>query len=247
MSRWYLLVLLTVNVNTFSMWNLGAWASTITDNSDDELDPHIIDRCVKQIGQAHETQLDLSRMSPNTQWDRVANIDGIATVRNIHLNNNQLPPTISQHLACAKRLTCLDLSSCQLREVPDGLQHFETLIYIDLSCNKLQDISQGALPSQINSLILHSNQFEKMPFALRGLALTYLDIKNNKITTIEDGDLPENIETVDLSSNKFTSIPPPLESLAKLKILFLWNNSISSEEVGWFETKNKHNNIQIHY
>uniref|UniRef100_A0A1L8DJM7 Putative leucine-rich repeat lrr protein associated with apoptosis in muscle tissue n=1 Tax=Nyssomyia neivai TaxID=330878 RepID=A0A1L8DJM7_9DIPT len=105
--------------------------------------------------------------------------------------------------------TNLDLSECQLMQVPDAVYHLmrnTELKTCDLSCNVIKKIPPkfAVKFSLITDLNLSHNQMSKLPDELADLAL----------------------ERLDISFNNFTTLPQVVFKMPKLRHLAANNNSI---------------------
>ena len=102
-----------------------------------------------------------------------------------------------------KRLTKLDLSNCNLTEVPQDVFKFKRLKVLKVSGNKIKYI-----PKEITSL----NYLER------------LDLSNNKISVLHAsiGKL-DNLTTLNLNNNKIKVLPKQLD-LSRIKSLSIANN-----------------------
>uniref|UniRef100_A0A3Q7J389 SMP-LTD domain-containing protein n=1 Tax=Solanum lycopersicum TaxID=4081 RepID=A0A3Q7J389_SOLLC len=156
------------------------------------------------------------------------------TLKELHLSNNQLSGSFPQSLANLTNLETLGissnnitvdegmnitflslsslfLSSCQLKHFPYFLRNVNTLVYLDISNNKIS----GQIP----------NWFSGM----RWDSLIFLNLSHNSLT----GNLPQfrydNLGYLDL---KFNSLQGPLPSsicnMSKLMLLDLSHNYLSN-------------------
>eukprot|EP00096_Caligus_rogercresseyi_P005054 TRINITY_DN1987_c0_g1_i1.p1 TRINITY_DN1987_c0_g1~~TRINITY_DN1987_c0_g1_i1.p1 ORF type:complete len:186 (-),score=57.34 TRINITY_DN1987_c0_g1_i1:1351-1908(-) len=120
-----------------------------------------------------------------------------------------------QEVSSAEDGGCLDLSSCQLIQVPDA-------VYFMM---KQTDLS---------SINLSFNVITKLPpkFPLKFNQLTELNLSNNRLSNLPDEfeDCRE-LETVDISHNSFISLPFCFYSMKKLKEIKASKNFISDIDV----------------
>ena len=104
-------------------------------------------------------------------------------------------------------VTQLDLSRCNLYEIP--MDEFDPghLIEVDLSYNKLDDL---------NPLMMRCNQ------------LKILNLSDNQLKTLPDalGDAFRSLQDLNLSHNHFEVIPSVIGSFQNIQCLDLSNNPI---------------------
>jgi len=109
----------------------------------------------------------------------------------------------------------LDLSECQLMQVPDAVYHLmrnTTLRSCDLSANAIAKISPK--------------------FPMKFTDLTSLDLSNNKLAQLPDEmALCTSLSQLDISHNAFIELPHVVFRLNKLKVLKANNNLIIDVDV----------------
>uniref|UniRef100_K4DC65 Leucine-rich repeat-containing N-terminal plant-type domain-containing protein n=1 Tax=Solanum lycopersicum TaxID=4081 RepID=K4DC65_SOLLC len=179
------------------------------------------------------------------------------TLYELHLSNNQLSGSFPQSLVNLTNLVTLGissnnitidegmnitflslsslfLSSCQLKHFPHFLRNINTLVYLDISNNKIC----GEIPNWFSGMWWNSLQFLNLSHnSLTGhlpqfhyYSLEYLDLKFNSL----QGPLPSSICNMsklillDLSHNYFSdSVPHCLGSLDLLAALDLRRNNLT--------------------
>ncbi|TMW85190.1 hypothetical protein EJD97_023606, partial [Solanum chilense] len=179
------------------------------------------------------------------------------TLQELHLSNSQLSGSIPQSLVNLTNLVILGissnnitidegmnitflslsslfLSSCQLKHFPHFLRNVNTLVYLDISNNKIS----GQIPNWFSGMRWNSLQFLNLSHnSLTGrlpqfhyYSLEYLDLKFNSL----QGPLPSSICNMsklillDLSHNYFSdSVPHCLGSLDLLTALDLRRNNLT--------------------
>ncbi len=107
-----------------------------------------------------------------------------------------------------------------------GLEHFQSVLEIDLSNNDLDSIPQLSSISSLNKISVFSNHISQLPDLDHMSNLNTLYIDNNNLTQ-----LPALIETNILSlhtaQNDLTSIDN-LGAFINLRTLYAWENQLSS-------------------
>ncbi|XP_065348800.1 leucine-rich repeat-containing protein 20 [Cloeon dipterum] len=112
--------------------------------------------------------------------------------------------------------TCkLDLSDCQLMQIPDAVYHLmrnTVLQTCDLSTNALTKIGPG--------------------LAKKFTEITELNLSHNKITTMSDqmSDLNQ-LRILDLAHNSLPAMPPAIAKMPALEVLDLSHNRIDNIDV----------------
>jgi internalin A len=124
----------------------------------------------------------------------------------------------------------LDLSQSDMTQLPESLGELSHVQRLNLSGNRLTQISLDVLGrlSNLQHLDLHKNQLTCIPSKLVQLGnLQHLDLHKNQLTHIspELGKLC-NLQYLDLHKNQLTHIPPELGQLRNLQHLDLYDNQL---------------------
>lgn len=135
-----------------------------------------------------------------------------------------------------KRLTIFHTN---LRKVPDlicGLTNVENL---DLSHNRLSDISAITCLTNLEFLDVSQNRLERLPINMLHLSKLYsLNISQNKFKPQDLTQLPANLTVLHLANNRFVEVPKAVFNLKQLEFLNLTNNDISVLPLELLELKN---------
>ncbi|MHA2298528.1 MAG: leucine-rich repeat domain-containing protein [Candidatus Hodarchaeales archaeon] len=138
------------------------------------------------------------------------------------------PETFLTAVNTAKhRITSIDLSNKQLKQVPESFGNLSELQHLELHWNKLKTLPEsfGEL-SNLQTLRLNYNKLTTLPESfgqLRNLETLYLF--NNQLRTLPEsfGEL-SNLQTLRLNYNELTTLPESFGNLTKLEYLDLrWN------------------------
>ncbi len=128
--------------------------------------------------------------------------------------------------ALESRGTALDLSGCDLTELPEPVLRMDALRSLNLSNNKLTDLPRelGRLGA-ITDLNLRANPLRGIPevvFTLRALAV--LDLASLGLTALDPrvGEMPA-LWLLNLYDNPLAAVPVELARMPKLSALFLSN------------------------
>lgn len=125
-------------------------------------------------------------------------------------------------------LTELNLSTNQLKTLPEFLGECTKLQYLEISRNCLTDLpSTFSNLSSLRELVLSNNAFTKIPeciYDMQGLEI--LLVSDNKITEIcvEGLKRLKRLATLDLSNNNISQVPPELGNVKQLRCLELRGN-----------------------
>ncbi|XP_067825528.1 volume-regulated anion channel subunit LRRC8D-like [Heptranchias perlo] len=170
--------------------------------------------------------------------------------------NNKNKLAMLHNLGSMVNLARLDLQSCDLEKIPQGIFSLSNLQELNLQGNELTTIDEiegllrlrrlssfnlsfnriQSIPDTINFIgnlerfNASNNQIETLPNTLFTIQkLHHLDISNNRLTEIPPAiRFLKNLKFLDLSSNKLETLPDELFLCKKLKTLKLNNNLISS-------------------
>ncbi|RHN58891.1 putative leucine-rich repeat domain, L domain-containing protein [Medicago truncatula] len=186
-------------------------------------------------------QLSFNKFNGTIQWNVIQRLHKLYV---LGLSHNNLTIDVSfrkDHvdLSPFPEIRNVMLASCKLRGIPSFFRNQSTLLFLDLSGNKIE----GSIPNWI----------------WKHESLLYLNLSKNSLTSFEESNwnLSSNIYLVDLSfnklqgpisfipkyafylgysSNKLSSIVPPDigNYLPSINILFLSNNSFKGEIDGSF-------------
>ncbi|KAF5301199.1 hypothetical protein FQR65_LT08934 [Abscondita terminalis] len=127
------------------------------------------------------------------------------------------------------QITELNLSSNQLKEIPDFIEECVKLQFLDVSKNAI-----GDLPCNLSNLlwmreiVLSNNRFRKIPECVYGMqALEILQVSDNQLSDINIEGLKnlKRLATLSLSNNSINYVPPELGNLKQLRNLELMGNS----------------------
>jgi hypothetical protein len=127
----------------------------------------------------------------------------------------------------------------------NAFKHLEKLTYLDLSCNKIQNLPAGIFRDETNrglpnlrKIIFDHNGIEKLEMGLfQNLDLRVISFNDNKISELGKDlfqGLKKTTNTTNTTNTKKTPKPPTTECSIKLDAVFFRNNKIKKLEDGLF-------------
>jgi len=135
---------------------------------------------------------------------------------------------VGQRIDNASRSKQLNLSSCNLKELPKSVQDLENLKVCDVSDNRITNLEPLMFMKKLRKLTATHNRISNLPEDLASLSkLETLEISNNAFDRIEAvcWTLPK-LKTLSLASCQIQNIGAP--QVCKIAILDLSFNNISS-------------------
>jgi adenylate cyclase len=124
----------------------------------------------------------------------------------------------------------LHLSNMFMKRVPQSVQHATSLIRLDLSANRLSDLSEAFLDNiaSLDGLDLHCNRLQNLPWYFpRMHSLAKLNVANNRLRTFPQVLFSmENLSHLDLSFNDLDELPSEISRLRFLIELKITGNRI---------------------
>lgn len=152
----------------------------------------------------------------------------------LHLNNNLLNDFHTSALLSFRNLIHLDISSNQLKVLPQEVLHLHTLRSLIIKDNLLDDNSLPKelgeyLGSSLEVINLTGNLFTQFPYQLFDMInLKEIYLGANKIGTLppKNYELLAKLEILYLGGNLITQVPDELSGLTSLRSLNLCGNQI---------------------
>lgn len=124
----------------------------------------------------------------------------------------------------------LHLSNMSMKRVPQSVRHAATLLRLDLSANRISDLSEAFLDNipLLEALDIHSNRLESLPWYFPRIRhLTKLNVANNRLRKFPQMLLEmENLIQLDLSFNYLDELPNEISRLRSLIELKITGNRI---------------------
>lgn len=152
----------------------------------------------------------------------------------LNLANNLIRHVEQSAFASNPVLRAIRLDGNQLTEIRGTFTSLSSLVWLNVSDNKLLWFDYSHLPSSIEWLDIHSNQISELGnyYNVRSsLRIKTLDASFNLITEIADVNVPDSVETLVLNNNKIHNIATDtfLEKINLQKVV-LYGNKIRNLE-----------------
>ncbi|KAG6965882.1 hypothetical protein JG687_00005151, partial [Phytophthora cactorum] len=170
---------------------------------------HVVLRCENEDCEARYwdrdvnaaiNKLELLKSGDEKKWECIDLVK-------IDLSHNAIP-SISDEIGGLTSVTSIKLTKNALQVLPERFFELQTLTYLDLSYNRLeQDLSEsfGALAG-LKELVLSGNKLSRLP---------------NSITLLE------NLEALHIEENTLTALPEQIGKLQKLHVLNAHSNQLT--------------------
>ncbi|KAF7977720.1 hypothetical protein HWV62_2778 [Athelia sp. TMB] len=142
------------------------------------------------------------------------------TITTLNLSRNPMLEVPLDFIQSCITLRELRLSNMAIKRVPQSLRHSVSLFRLDLSCNRIGDLTDAGLDQipKLATLNVQNNRMEKLPWYFPRLAvLKHLNISNNKFGTLPSVICEmDSLVDLDISFNTISDLP---EQIGKLKLL----------------------------
>ena len=92
----------------------------------------------------------------NRRWREIRDLDKYTGVSVLHLENNQIGPSIGTGLAHMSKLKALYLQCNMLKHV-DSLSANQKLTLLNVATNQISGFTEGGLPHSLNTLLVSAN------------------------------------------------------------------------------------------
>ena len=149
----------------------------------------------------------------------------ISIIKNLIINNFGI---IIYNNWC-NNLNKLYLIKCSIKVIPEEINNFINLKELDLSKNKIKNITNIFNLTSLKLLALSNNKINNISNDIKYLSnLENLYLNNNKIINITEIKYLTNLKHLYLSYNKIVLIPPEIKYLSNLINLVLFNNKIKT-------------------
>ncbi|XP_014477721.1 PREDICTED: slit homolog 3 protein-like [Dinoponera quadriceps] len=127
----------------------------------------------------------------------------------LNLANNHIRHVEQSAFVNNPVLRAIRLDGNQLTEIRGAFTSLSTLVWLNVSDNKLLWFDYSHLPGNIEWLDIHANQISELGdfYLMRGdMRIKMLDASYNLITEIKDSNVPNSVETLFLNNNKIVTV-----------------------------------------
>ncbi|XP_043260717.1 toll-like receptor Tollo [Colletes gigas] len=127
----------------------------------------------------------------------------------LNLANNYIRHVEQSAFASNPVLRAIRLDGNQLTEIRGAFTSLSTLLWLNVSDNKLLWFDYSHLPTSIEWLDIHANQISELGnyYMVRNtLRIKMLDASYNQITRIAEANVPDSVETLYLNNNKIRKV-----------------------------------------
>ena len=171
---------------------------------------------------------DLNLMSNQVDFSEIT---GFKNLEKLNLSDNKISNI--EGIENLSKLNKLELNFNEINEIPDNLNKLQSLEILDLTGNKLSEISKGISElKNLKVLNLSINKINSIKEPLDKLInLETLVLSENKIEKI-DKELYKlkNLKKLDFQRNKINEIPDDLNKLNHLETLVILSNNLNDIE-----------------
>ncbi|MFN4146978.1 MAG: leucine-rich repeat domain-containing protein [Runella sp.] len=158
---------------------------------------------------------------------------GLKYLKDLNLYSCELK-SLPDGIAKLRRLEVLDLYYNQLPKLPTSLKRMKRLQQLALSHNQFNSFpTQITKLKRLENLYIHHNKLTSLPKNIRKLReLKILDVNHNYISELPTqlGKL-RSVEEIDISYNNLSEVPKETAQIRSLKKLYLRHNPFSDDEV----------------
>jgi adenylate cyclase len=152
-------------------------------------------------------------------------------IKSLTLSHNPMLDIPGDFVRPCTSLQELRLSNMFIKKVPRSVQKFSTLIALDLSSNRIGDITDICLYRlpDLQELRVQNNRMERLPWYFpRMHMLRLLNISNNKFQDVpEEVCKMSSLEELDISFNMISQLPENVRSWHRLKVLIIVGNCVT--------------------
>ncbi|EFN73944.1 Protein toll [Camponotus floridanus] len=169
----------------------------------------------------------------NVSREAFASLPGLQV---LNLANNIIRHVEQSAFSANSVLRAIRLDGNKLTEIRGAFTSLSTLVFLNVSDNKLLWFDYSHLPSSIEWLDIHANQISELGdyYMLRNtLRIKMLDASYNLITALTEANVPDSVETLFLNNNRIRSVAGgTFQQKPNLDKVVLYGNEIGNLEIG---------------
>ncbi|KAI4502399.1 hypothetical protein M0802_002311 [Mischocyttarus mexicanus] len=153
----------------------------------------------------------------------------------LNLANNFIRHVEQSAFAKNPVLRAIRLDGNRLTEIRGAFTSLSTLVWLNVSDNKLLWFDYSYLPSSIEWLDIHANQISELGnyyMVRNALNIKMLDASFNLVTDISEANIPDSVETLFLNNNRIRTVAAnTFLRKTNLQKVVLYGNEIKNIEV----------------
>lgn len=148
----------------------------------------------------------------------------------LNLASNRIKYVEQSAFSSNPTLKAIRLDANELTDISGVFTSLKTLVWLNVSSNKLTWFDFSHLPTSLEWLDMHDNQVTEMGnyYDVRNtIQIRMLDVSFNKIAEIKENSVPDSVETLFLNNNKITTVEPnAFHNKKNLEKVVLYGNEI---------------------
>ncbi|KAF7273935.1 hypothetical protein GWI33_013377 [Rhynchophorus ferrugineus] len=148
----------------------------------------------------------------------------------LNLASNRIKHVEQSAFASNPTLKAIRLDANELDDISGVFTNLQSLVWLNVSSNKLLWFDFSHLPVNLEWLDMHDNEIPELGnyYEVRNmLKIKMLDVSLNLITQIQEDSIPDSVETLYLQNNRITSVAPNTFTHKKyLEKVVLYGNQI---------------------
>uniref|UniRef100_A0A6V7KD25 TIR domain-containing protein n=1 Tax=Bracon brevicornis TaxID=1563983 RepID=A0A6V7KD25_9HYME len=144
----------------------------------------------------------------NVTRDAFSNLPGLQV---LNLASNSIRHVEQSAFSNNPVLRAIRLDGNQLTEIRGAFTSLSSLVWLNVSDNKLLWFDYSHLPASLEWLDMHNNQISELGnyyMVHANLRIKMLDASYNHISEISESSIPDGIETLFLNNNRITNVSP---------------------------------------
>lgn len=162
----------------------------------------------------------------------------LISLKSIDLSQNHIQSLEHGIFDEGEALSKIDLSDNSLADINGLFMNLKSLVFLNVSRNKIQWFDYAVIPIELDELDLHSNEIETLSnyYELENtLRLRALDVSFNYISEINGASFPNHISKLKINNNRII-IVNPFTFMAKVNLSYvnMADNNIETLDINTF-------------
>ncbi|XP_025836529.1 uncharacterized protein LOC108735943 [Agrilus planipennis] len=147
----------------------------------------------------------------------------------LNLASNRIKYVEQSAFASNTALKAIRLDSNELTDISGVFTNLQTLVWLNVSSNKLMWFDYSHLPTSLEWLDMHENEINELGnyYDVRNtLKIKMLDVSFNLISEINENSIPDSVETLFINNNRIATVHPGTfyKKLSLEKVVLYGNN-----------------------